>query len=223
MDEERINSKVFQWAREASELTRRSINWCSRFGKTLSELDCLQYFDLDIVRGSSYKVVKREFDSTLWDYCERNWQTDINRINAVRGQGRNKLRTYNQFKQKLETETYVRCGMPIAHKRSLCKFRTGVAPLAIETGRYTNTPVNQRKCFHCDYETEDEKHVLMDCSLYDDLRHELFEDSARVVPGFQDFNNVEKFNCLLSHPNTVYASAKTCFLILQRRNNFLYL
>jgi hypothetical protein len=42
--------------------------------------------------------------------------------------------------------------------------------LRIETGRYENKNVNERVCFICHDQIEDEKHVLLDCSLYADLR-----------------------------------------------------
>jgi hypothetical protein len=38
----------------------------------------------------------------------------------------------------------------------------GVAPLRIETGRYENKNVNERVCFICHDQIEDEKHVLLD-------------------------------------------------------------
>jgi hypothetical protein len=37
-----------------------------------------------------------------------------------------------------------------------------VAPLRIETGRYENKNVNERVCFICHDQIEDEKHVLLD-------------------------------------------------------------
>jgi hypothetical protein len=49
-----------------------------------------------------------------------------------------------------------------------------VAPLRIETGRYENKNVNERVCFVCHEQIEDEKHVLLDCSLYADLPESLF-------------------------------------------------
>jgi hypothetical protein len=45
-----------------------------------------------------------------------------------------------------------------------------VAPLRIETGRYENKNVNERVCFICHDQIEDEKHVLLDSPLYADLQ-----------------------------------------------------
>jgi ssDNA-binding Zn-finger/Zn-ribbon topoisomerase 1 len=44
------------------------------------------------------------------------------------------------------------------------KFRCGVAPLKIETGRYERKELNERLCINCD-NLEDEKHVLLKCPL----------------------------------------------------------
>ena len=52
-------------------------------------------------------------------------------------------------------------------KRSaIAKFRGGVAPLRIETGRYEMLSVDKRYCFHRKSKIENEKHVLIECPLY---------------------------------------------------------
>ena len=44
---------------------------------------------------------------------------------------------------------YVKSLFSKAKRSILCQLRCGVIPLAIETGRYTNTPVDQRLCRLC--------------------------------------------------------------------------
>ena len=51
--------------------------------------------------------------------------------------------------------------MPIAWRSAFAKFRAGVAPLRLETGRYENLAVNQRTCFNCRNMVESEHHVLL--------------------------------------------------------------
>jgi hypothetical protein len=65
---------------------------------------------------------------------------------------------------------YLSKNIPSRYRSALAKFRCGVAPLWIETGRYENKNVNERVCFICHDQIEDEKHVLLDCPLYVDLR-----------------------------------------------------
>ena len=49
------------------------------------------------------------------------------------------------------------------------KFRCGVAPLRIETGRYERLQLYERCCFHCANKIESENHALLECPLYDDF------------------------------------------------------
>ena len=50
-------------------------------------------------------------------------------------------------------------------------FRCGVATINIElfTNGIARIPVEERVCSHCN-EVEDEQHVLLHCSLYDDIQ-----------------------------------------------------
>ena len=70
------------------------------------------------------------------------WLQTVNR-----GAGLNKLRTYNKFKQVFEVEPYVlESNMSRGRRSALAKFRCGVAPIRLETGRYENLSVEQRVC-----------------------------------------------------------------------------
>jgi len=64
--------------------------------------------------------------------------------------------------------------MPGKYKRAFAKFRCGVAPLKIETGRYERVSIENRTCFNniCNVNNcfENEKHVLLECPVYADLR-----------------------------------------------------
>ena len=64
------------------------------------------------------------------------WEADLMRITSQRGEGGNKLRTYNLFKASFQYEPYLN----IIANRDKCvlltKFRIGICPLRIETGRY---------------------------------------------------------------------------------------
>ena len=59
------------------------------------------------------------------------------------GQG-NKLRTYKLFKTSYFTEQYLLQNIPIRYRSAYAKFRCGVAPLRIETGRYERLELNER-------------------------------------------------------------------------------
>ena len=94
-------------------------------------------------------------------------------MNAIRGNGRNKLRTYRLFKTDFEVESYCKIRLPIAHRSAFAKFRCGVAPLKIETGRYEGLAENDRLCPFCRNDLEDESHVILKCAMYQYIRKDL--------------------------------------------------
>ena len=54
----------------------------------------------------------------------------------------------------------------------LTKLRISAQQLYVETGRYCDPaiPRENRFCFHCKNNVEDEKHFLLDCPLYKHVR-----------------------------------------------------
>ena len=64
------------------------------------------------------------------------WRRNLDRDVSWTGQGGNKLRTYRTFKQEHGTEPYISSILPSRHRSSYAKFRCGVAPIRLETGRY---------------------------------------------------------------------------------------
>ena len=110
--------------------------------------------------------------------------------------------------------------MPFSWSSAFAKFRSGIAPLRLETGRYENLAVNQRTCFNCRESVESEKHVLLHCPLYEDLQYEMFYEASQVNPQFDILNDDEKIVYLFSSTNIVKILAKTCKNILDRRRHF---
>ena len=53
----------------------------------------------------------------------------------------------------------------------LAQLRFGILPLNIETGRFTNTKLEDRKCTMCETnDVEDEMHFSLSCPFYEDDR-----------------------------------------------------
>ena len=75
-------------------------------------------------------------------------------------------------------------------------------------------------CDNHDNEVEDEKHVILKCTLYDDLREILFSDASDVCSNFPNFSLEEHFLFLFGNDSMVYKFAKTCYDILARRRSF---
>lgn len=63
------------------------------------------------------------------------------------------------------------------HIRSaMAQFRCGVLPLRIETGRFRGEHATERTCKFCILdEIENEFHFLLKCTLYNNLRSELYK------------------------------------------------
>ena len=57
----------------------------------------------------------------------------------------------------------------------ITRLRSGTNFLRVETGRYEEEAVEERLCRLCD-EVEDEKHFLLDCELYANIRGPLWEE-----------------------------------------------
>ena len=110
-------------------------------------------------------------------------------------------------------------------RRALAQFRAGVAPLALETGRYLGLPVRERICFHCkslNRETvEDEKHVILTCPLYNAQRATLFTRLEESIQGFSYISEEQKFKTILSDGNNVKQCASFLKTILEIRRSEL--
>ena len=82
--------------------------------------------------------------------------------------------------------------------------------------------MNQRVCFNCSAEVEDEQHVFMRCPLYSELRDALFLYVENVYNNFGQMSENDKFNFLFSNGDICSIVAKTCHQMLMCRNSHLY-
>ena len=132
--------------------------------------------------------------------------------------GGNKLRTYRTFKENYGEEQYIRIITPKKYRSTYAKFRCGVAPINIETCRYglNRVPVNERLCETCNL-VEDEIHVLLHCSMYDDIRDTLFADICNTKRDFCDLTVDSQFILIMSDPLYFKFVSKAMYCILNRR------
>ena len=129
----RINKRIALWA--YSKASPTSKNWFYYIKERLSRLHLNT--DHDINRPIGTEFVKNLREAGLNEFKTR-WFNSIHSATEPSGRGRNKLRTYCMFKTVFETEPYCKLIMPLRHRATFAKFRCGVAPLRIETGRYEN-------------------------------------------------------------------------------------
>jgi hypothetical protein len=214
-----INKTIFKWAyRHAIQGKKNHQKLIVEFYRGI-DMDHL----CDTQEGLQFKHLKDDLISVLSDHYEQVWMEKLHREGAVRGTGRNKLRTYRKFKHSIYTEYYVTAPMSKGPRSALAKFRCGVAPLRLETGRYTRTPEEERLCTLCDVaEVESEEHCLIRCGLYPDIHKRLFNAAIAINPQFHVLSDCEKLSFILSNAKLVFTTAKACREILTRRSAQLY-
>ena len=165
------------------------------------EYVCNTDIDLD-------KNVIKNIENVSFDRYKRKWHDDL-MLNE-----RSKLRIYRLFKNDSFKEKYLSVNMSGKYKSSFSKFRCGVAPLKIETGRYEGVSIENRTCFNniCNVNNciENEKHVLLEFAVYADLRCYLFEHACFYNNNFMQLSDDEKFVFFFSDENMCFYSAKIC-------------
>ena len=76
-----------------------------------------------------------------------------------------------------KTEEYVKYCMSRRKRSLMAQFRMGVLPLAIETGRFRGIALEDRICTLCSLNViENEKHFLVECTMYSSLRNQVFSN-----------------------------------------------
>lgn len=170
--------------------------WLTRFKGTLHRTSTcgINMWDAWINNSNFYVTCSRteeyvsgKFRTVRWeedcleayqDVAIREWYSEVTRVEAKCGKGRNKLRTYALFKEEWGYEPYLSYVDNRDRRVLLSKFRLGICPLRIETGRYENNGRNSkgiaeedRKCECCALgKVEDEYHFLLQCPAYVDRR-----------------------------------------------------
>ena len=107
-------------------------------------------------------------------YYDKKWKDKLEDEFTRRGQDAsgNKLETYRRFKKSYSTEPYVKFITQKKYRSAYSKFRCRVAPIMLET---------------CDV-VEDECHVIMLCTLYTDIRIQLFSKICDISSHFPTLN-----------------------------------
>ena len=105
--------------------------------------------------------------------------------------------------------------MPPRHRSAYCKYRCGVAPIRIETGRFENLSIENRTCPFC-HAIETENHVIFYCAVYEDIRIKLINIAMSVNPNFNDMQGNDKIKLVFSNHSVIKICAKPCHDILNR-------
>jgi hypothetical protein len=131
----------------------------------------------------------KELRAKIHEREEREW--------LARMQTKPKLRTYITLKHKLQFEPYLLHDNTKA-REIMTRLRGGTNELRIETGRYPNTnrdrrlEPHERRCLLCmSGEVEDERHFMLDCIVYKDLRKKMLDVMKEVMKRNEDEEEIE--------------------------------
>ena len=138
------------------------------------------------------KFWKKYLKKILGTYEEKSW------LEKLRNKAPNtKLKNYRLFKTNFRLEKYL-LGSSDNYKGRMyhTTLRNGTNILECEKGRWKQVPADQRYCNQCDFNlVETEKHFLLVCHKYANLRNKLFDSVGDKVEHYlHSFCNL--FRCL---------------------------
>jgi hypothetical protein len=191
MPDDRMTKKVF-----LAQMTENN-SWMAHCQTILS---LCNHFDLT-------KVCSVEFCAdVLRKDDELQWEKDV--------LSKPKLRLYRKLKTRKCSENYVIMNLSPSERSFLAQLRFGILPLAIETGRFSRTPVENRICSFCSTCTEDELHFLFVCPQYQNARSVFLQN----VQEFVSSDKIESLEKICTNaPRQLAKFVKSCFLL--RRNS----
>ena len=137
---------IFNWCHSDAKSSDSCRNWNYRVRMQFNKYNLQENYQ--ILWPVEPRLVCSLIVEKVYDDFVQKWHTDLNRTSARRGTGGNKLRTYRQMKKDFQVEPYCLEILSRKHRGALAKFRSGTAPIKVETGRYQNLDLSERVCFH---------------------------------------------------------------------------
>jgi hypothetical protein len=193
---------------------KRNFEYCVK--SMLSK--CNQLFLNSLELHDNPKDVLYNFTHTLHEKeCQKWYQELWNDRGKPNG---NKLRMYRNYKSMYEVEKYVLSKIPRYKSRYFAMLRAGSLPLAVETGRYSHpvTPLNDRICKFCNANTvEDEKHFLLSCNAYSDIRQDFIANLGEKWNAVANSDSSNPFNFLMSEKDVVFNTINLVYYMTKRR------
>ena len=190
----------------SSMLYRSYLTYCDRLYHNPSDKcnyakevrDILSFFGFEAIwhnqKFAHKSSIKRYFRPSILSKYVSAWRNEVLH--------HEKLRSYKTFKDDFLLEPYLQC-LPLPSRSKFCKLRISSHRLGIETGRFTNTPKEDRLCHTCSSNSiklvDDEFHAVMVCSKYVTVRDSVFS----VLHTFTAFDTLktdsEKFHFIMSY------------------------
>ncbi len=205
MDNSRLSKIVFLWDYNMN----KKYNWSAYVKCIFEEISMIDLYqsksELDIDN------VKRYLNEKFHDY----WSNSVKSMP--------KLRTYRLFKDTFAIEPYVESFMSRRQRSLVSQLRSGILPLAIETGRWRGQKLEERVCQICNSSTvEDEIHFVFLCNVYDLERQNFFSNIKDAPVNWQNFTYNEKLKLFMNAVNVVNFS-KYLSSIYEKRRSILFI
>ena len=123
---------------------------------------------------------------------DKNRQKNVeNRMSAAKASTATLTNRYMNITGGDYASNIYESNMTEEHRSLLSRWRLSCLDLAIETGRYTDTPAELRLCSLCNV-VEDENHVLFICSRYTGIRQR-FKDLFVKCKNVKEILNPKTF------------------------------
>ncbi len=118
MDYERINRKVFVWSERLARSGRRDVH--RKMMNYFEEIGMNHLSNINQI--GQYGEIKADLDLVLYEFSEYKWYQKVSSVTGVNGTGRNKLRTYKNFKRELSVEHYVNTPLSRGERSAMKRF-----------------------------------------------------------------------------------------------------
>ncbi len=132
-----------------------------------------------------------------------------------------KLRTFVKIYDRQTRQTIVKRNLTRSRRSIVTKFKCGVLPILIETGRYKDIPLEQRTCQMCNSgEVEDEQHFLGKCKELWRVRHKykgIFREKGLEIRNI-DIQCMKK----MLEPEHVKTTSDMIYELFDKRKEIMY-
>ena len=155
--------------------------------------------------------INKKMFRTLSDEFHQEAFESIRRENS-------KLRTYAKYKTEIGYENYLTLIKYMNVRRQFSKFRLSNHNLMIESGRHQKLAKIHRFCPFCPGVIEDEKHFLISCPKYSDLRTSLFQICKNLRQNFPYYSEEENFLFMMTCEGIIIDVAKFVEQAMEIRN-----
>ena len=202
-DDSRITKQVL-----IHDLNNRGNNWSKEIKQISIDVGMIEYFE------NMLPMPVEEIKMLLYENQKNAWKENI--VNVP------KLRTYIKYKTELACEPYVNLLQDRGKRSIMAQFRSGILPLSVETGRYSDVPLEFRLCLFCQsQEIENETHFIFYCACYEELRSVLIEKAKLEFNDFNDLDNDSKLVMLMGK-KLVKETATYLHSAFYKRQSILY-